>query len=230
MVQYLAMAKPSDSQAPRAAPGRPKDLAKRGAILDAARELFLEHGFAGVSMDQIAARAGVSKLTVYSHFGDKDALFLAAVESYCDAQVPTALFTPAPDQPLRHRLVGVARAVYALMASPDAVAGFRMMCSQASATGTLPDRFWDAGAGHLQAGFAGLLARRTAAGELAIDDPARAASQFFALLRGDLHPRMIIGCCGCRDADVDAHIDATVDLFLRAYAPAGAAQGRQPAR
>src|SRR5690606_27373214 len=63
MVQYLAMAKPSDSQAPRAAPGRPKDLAKRGAILDAARQLFLEHGFAGVSMDQIAARAGVSKLT-----------------------------------------------------------------------------------------------------------------------------------------------------------------------
>ena len=231
MVQYLAMAKPSDSQAPRAAPGRPKDLAKRVAILDAAKHLFLEHGFAGVSMDQIAAEAGVSKLTVYSHFGDKDALFLAAVESYCDEQVPTALFTPSPGQPLRARLLGVARAVYTLMASPEAVSGFRMMCSQACATGPLPDLFWDAGAGHLQAGFAGLLARRAAAGELAIADPARAASQFFALLRGDQHPRMVIGCSRCDDFDAQAHIDAAVDLFLRAYAPPSpSGPGRQRAR
>ena len=43
--------------------------------------MFTQHGFDGVSMDQIAAEAGVSKLTVYSHFGDKDALFVAAVRA-----------------------------------------------------------------------------------------------------------------------------------------------------
>lgn len=213
------MSKPSDSQAvPRPAPGRPKDPAKRAAILDAAKALFLEHGFEGVSMDQIAARAGVSKLTVYSHFGDKDALFIGAVESYCDEQVPTTLFTPAPQQPLPERLAGIARAVYALIASPEAVSGFRLMCASLRADCTLADRFWSAGAGHLQSGFAALLARRTAAGELAVDDPARAASQFFALLRGDLHPRLVMGCDALAGFDVEAHVQATVDTFLRAYA------------
>src|SRR5690606_16007182 len=126
----MPMSTPSVPQASqRPAPGRPKDLAKRAAILEAAESLFLEHGFEGVSMDQIAARAGVSKLTVYSHFGDKDALFFEAVEHYCDKQVPSALFTPAPQQPLRERLAGIGRAVYALMASPEAVAGFRLMCA-----------------------------------------------------------------------------------------------------
>ena len=219
-VQYLMpMSKPSDRQAAlRPAPGRPKDPAKRAAILAAATTLFLEHGFEGVSMDQIAARAGVSKLTVYSHFGDKQALFIDAVESHCDAQVPTALFTPAPEQPLRERLTGIARAVYALMVSPEAVSGFRLMCASLRADSTLSDLFWNAGAGHLQAGFAAVLARRTAAGELRVEDPARAAGQFFALLRGDLHPRLVMGCDALSGFEVDAHVEATVDLFLRAYA------------
>ena len=214
----MPMSKASDSHAAqRAAPGRPKDLAKRAAILEAAKSLFLEHGFDGVSMDQIAALAGVSKLTVYSHFGDKDTLFIDAVEHYCDAQVPTTLFTRAPDQPLRERLCDIARAVYSLMVSPEAVAGFRLMCASRGDP-TLSDRFWSAGAGNLQAGFAAVLARRTASGELAVDDPACAASQFFALLRGDLHPRLVMGSDALAGVDVEAHVRATVDVFLRAYA------------
>ena len=218
------MAKPSDiPAAQRPAPGRPKDLAKRAAILEAAKALFLEHGYDGVSMDQIAALAGVSKLTVYSHFGDKDALFIDAVEAYCDEQVPTALFTPAPHESLRTRLLAIARAVHALVASPQAVSGFRLMCASKREDCSLADRFWDAGAGHLQAGFAAVLARRTATGDLAVDDPARAASQFFALLRGDLHPRLVMGCGPQPGFDVEAHLEATVDMFLRAYAARPAA-------
>lgn len=217
------MTSPIDAApAPRPAPGRPKDPAKRAAILDAAQRMFLAQGFDGVSMDQIAAGAGVSKLTVYSHFGDKATLFAATIEHYCEQQVPAALFTPDPAQPLRPRLAGIARAVYALIASPEALSGFRLLC------GPRPDprlagMFWGAGAGHLQEEFAALLARRTAAGELAVADPARAAGQFFALLRGDLHPRLLLGCDIAGGVDVDAHVEACVDLFMRAYAcaPAG---------
>ncbi|MEN1971935.1 TetR/AcrR family transcriptional regulator [Luteimonas sp. MJ204] len=213
------MSTPSDQPvAPRPAPGRPKDLAKRAAILDAAQRMFLEHGFEGVSMDQIAALAGVSKLTVYSHFGDKDTLFAAAVEYYCEQQVPPSLFTPSPGTPLRPRLVGIARAVHALMTSPEALAGFRLVCRPARVDPRLARMFWDAGAGHLQAGFAALLARRTATGELDVADTGRAASQFFALLRGELHPRLMMGCGDMPGFDVDAHLEATVELFLRAYA------------
>jgi len=87
-------------------PGRPKDMTKRAAILDAARQMFTQCDFDGVSMDQIAAAAGVSKLTVYNHFGDKDALFTAVIRYYCDQSLPTTLFQPAAHIPLREVLLG----------------------------------------------------------------------------------------------------------------------------
>ena len=218
------MSTADSSQAPRPAPGRPKDPAKRAAILRAAQSMFLEHGFEGVSMDQIAARAGVSKLTVYSHFGDKNTLFAATVADYCERQVPLELFTPAPGTPLRPRLLGIARALHALMVSPEAVAGFRLMCTPAPLDPALSNMFWRAGPGRLQMEFAALLTRRRAAGELEIDDPACAAAQFFALLRGELHPRLILGCDDVAGFDVEAHLEASVDLFLRACRPAAAGQ------
>ncbi|MBF2063353.1 MAG: TetR/AcrR family transcriptional regulator [Calothrix sp. C42_A2020_038] len=49
-------------------------------ILTGAMQEFLAHGYAGTSMDRVAARAGVSKATVYSHFHDKEGLFRALIE------------------------------------------------------------------------------------------------------------------------------------------------------
>jgi TetR/AcrR family transcriptional regulator, mexJK operon transcriptional repressor len=50
---------------------------KRRVILDAAREVFLKNGYPGASMDEVAAQAEVSKMTVYKHFTDKHSLFIA---------------------------------------------------------------------------------------------------------------------------------------------------------
>ena len=61
--------------------GRPADLAKRRAILQTAGRSFFDVGFAATSIEQVAAEAGVSKVTVYNHFGDKRGLFTAAVEA-----------------------------------------------------------------------------------------------------------------------------------------------------
>ncbi|TDD87190.1 TetR/AcrR family transcriptional regulator [Actinomadura darangshiensis] len=58
---------------------------KRAAIISAARELFARQGVDGVSMDAVAARAGVSKRTVYDYYGDKDRLFLAILSDTSDA-------------------------------------------------------------------------------------------------------------------------------------------------
>ena len=74
---------------------------KRAAILDAAKSLFVDPGYNGVSMDSIAAQAGVSKLTVYSHFGDKETLFTEAVQSKCVEMLPDELFVTDVEGPLR---------------------------------------------------------------------------------------------------------------------------------
>ncbi|MFD3991659.1 TetR/AcrR family transcriptional regulator [Streptomyces sp. NPDC058583] len=76
---------PAAEPAPAAkpAPTGPRAARKRQAIVRAARDLFLREGF-GVGMDAIAAEAGVSKVTVYNHFGSKEALFTAVVAGGLD--------------------------------------------------------------------------------------------------------------------------------------------------
>ena len=205
-----------------AGPGRPKDLAKRAAILDAAREMFRLHGFDGASMDQIAAEAGVSKLTVYSHFGDKSTLFGTVVRTYCEQSLPNALFEPTSGTPLRERLMEIARAFFAMCSSPEAVAGHRVLCTPKLCDSPLPQLFWEAGPLRVQSMFTTLLERRIAAGELDIPDVPRAASQFFVLLKGDLHARLVLGECNDPSPQrIDEHLQAAVDMFLRAYAAAG---------
>src|SRR6476619_1614594 len=199
-----------------AAPGRPKDLEKGAAILEAAKRLVIAQAFDGTSMDQIAAEAGVSKLTVYSHFGDKETLFAAAAKAYCDQQLPSSLFESRPDVPLRERLLQFARACFTRIIAPEAVAGHRILCTPQMADSPLPQMFWEAGPKRVQDAFADLLRWRVAAGELAIDDIPRASSQFFTLVKGEPHAHLVFGCGGFCNGDIDAHLAAPVDLFLRA--------------
>ena len=204
---------------PGPGPGRPKDLVKRAAILEAAARMFTRSGFEGASMDQIAAEAGVSKLTVYSHFGDKETLFGEAVRVVCDSLMPDNLFVADPAAPLHSQLAGIARAFFAMITSEEALATHRMMMSP-SGDERLRQLFWQAGPERVQRAFATFLEARAA--ELEIPDLVRAARQFFALLKGDLHTRMACGLCGNPGAaEVDEHIAATVAMFLRAY-------GRRP--
>ncbi len=59
-------------------------LGKAESILAAAKRAFLAAGFGAVSMDTIAREAGVSKATVYAHFGSKEELFGAVIERECE--------------------------------------------------------------------------------------------------------------------------------------------------
>ncbi len=204
----------------RTGPGRPKDLAKRTAILEAAKGLFLGNGFAGVSMEQVAQAAGVSKLTVYSHFGDKDGLFIAAVRAHCEQELPLQLFSPAMDKPLDTRLMEIARAFFALITSTEAIAGHRILCTAYDIPPQLVESFWQASAVRLQTALETFLRGCITAGELEIDEPARAASHFFALVKGEIGEQLALGLAPPMDADcVQRHLDSVVSLFVRAYRP-----------
>ena len=96
----------------------------------------------------------------------------------------------------------------------------RLMNTPGTAENAMRELFWNAGPQRLQAAFARFLQPHVAAGRLRIDDIPLAASQFFCLLKGELHPMMACGLCRQPGApEVARHVDATVDLFLRAHAP-----------
>jgi len=210
---------PRSSSPLQPGPGRPKDMTKRAAILEAARQMFTQHDFVSASMDQIAACAGVSKLTVYNHFGDKDTLFSTVVREHCDQSFPAALFQPAPETPLREALTTIADVYFATISSEEALNWHRVMCSQRLRDSSLLRRFWEAGPERLQASLIELLVRRRDAGELDLPDPATAAAQFFALIRGLPYEQLVFNCCDPDSPpDISTHIEASVSMFLRAYA------------
>lgn len=76
-------------QAAIAHSGREKSAQKTKAILEGAMQEFLAHGYAAASMDRVAAAAGVSKATIYSHFQDKETLFAALMQQLTEKKFRT---------------------------------------------------------------------------------------------------------------------------------------------
>jgi TetR/AcrR family transcriptional repressor of mexJK operon len=210
---------------PPSGPGRPKDLVKRQAILDAAKNLFISNGYDGSSMDAIAAEAGVSKLTVYSHFTDKETLFCAAVKSKCEEQLPELFFELAANAPIENVLLTIGRSFNALINSRESVELHRLMVTQATQNPKLSQLFYEAGPQRLLNEMARLLSRAELTGKLRIDDPHCAADQFFSLVKGGANFCLLIGCGEpLQDAAAEQHVQNAVTMFLRAYRPNQAAR------
>lgn len=193
-------------------PGRARrSAAKRAAVLDAAEVLFVDRGYASTSVDAVAARAGVSKRTLYDHFGDKQAVLdavLARAEEAVTETVRTALDEELDDgRPLREGLVAFVRRVVA-DAFPSSA--YRTVQRLGAEHGERPDAL-------LEARIAELAAARL----LDAPDPRRAAQHLTALtfllvLRDPLD-------------DPIAVVEDGVDAFLRAYAVSGTGTRRPPA-
>lgn len=75
---------------------RSKSEAKTEAILQGAMQEFLKGGYAATSMDKVAKAAGVSKATVYSHFGDKESLFNAVIQDLARDKFQTVMGLDKP--------------------------------------------------------------------------------------------------------------------------------------
>ena len=205
-----------------AGPGRPKNLAKRAAIIQAAQKLFLQHGYEGSSMDAIAQEASVSKLTVYNHFTDKETLFCAAIEAKCEAQLTALFANPIDAAPshLRDYLLEIAHGYQALVDSPESLALHRLMISQALSNPALSHLFYEATALHILEKMERLLTAIQQAKQLEIDNPRQAAEHFLSLLKSSRNLQLLVGYHPERALEnVQQQIDASVDLFIKAYQP-----------
>lgn len=200
--------------------GRPKDATKRRAILDAAKELFARLGVDGTSMDAVAETAGVSKLTVYSHFSNKNELFQHAVAEKCQEYTPPAYFDTHSALPLRQRLLLIGEGFLTLVMSDEAMDLYRMLAAEArSGDDKLGKLFFAAGPKRTLEQFTALLHTAHQSGELQAPNALAAAQHFFCLLKGIHHLRVMMGIEKAPSpAARKAHVAEVVDLFLRAYA------------
>ena len=120
-------------------------MAKRQAILDAAKSLFLTHGYANTSMDAVATLAGVSKLTVYSHFTDKETLFSSAILAKCSEQLPDLFFELPDGVPIETVLLAIGRGFVALINSEESLNLHRLMVTLGTQDPKLSQIFFEAG-------------------------------------------------------------------------------------
>ncbi|MDD0999069.1 TetR/AcrR family transcriptional regulator [Pseudomonas sp. TNT2022 ID1044] len=210
---------PNNPSAPNG-PGRPKDLVKRQAILDAAKTLFLSKGYANTSMDAVAAEAGVSKLTVYSHFNDKETLFSAAVMAKCEEQLPTLFFELPEGVSAETVLLNIARGFHHLINSDESLNLHRLIMALGSQDPKLSLIFFEAGPQRMLQGMERLLTKVDQSGVLSIDKPRNAAEHFFCLLKGAANFRLLFGCGEPLDDEAaESHVQEVVALFMRAYRP-----------
>ncbi|MFI6722860.1 TetR/AcrR family transcriptional regulator [Streptomyces sp. R-74717] len=209
-------------------PAGPRAEAKRQAIVKAAREAFLREGF-GVGMDAIAAEAGVSKVTVYNHFGSKEALFTAVITGALDEPLggpSTKALADLPDAAdLRTAFLDTARAwVSAVRGNADVIALRNLVAAELHRFPELAGAWQhDGPAGHHPA-VADALRSLAERGRLDIPDLETAIIQLYALL---VFPHMVFSSYGTAidDATTDRLITSGIDMFLGHYAPGG----RRPA-
>ena len=197
--------------------GRPVDSAKRDAILDAAANSFFAHGFGGTAIEQVASDAGVSKVTVYNHFGDKHTLFKAAVEKECE-KLRGYFSIENNEGNIRTRLTAIGHGMVAFLSRPEMVQFERRIAAETDVDPNIGMAFLEAGPRRMKALFTTFLAHAHAQGELDVPDPQLASEQFACLCKGmgDLERRF-----GADDlAEINTRrIEGAVELFLAAYSP-----------
>jgi len=199
-------------------PGRRRrSEGKKTAILDAAETLFVTDGYERTTVDAVAARADVSKRTVYNHFSDKEVIFLQVFSRVNEALLNTIRaavdeeLTPGRD--LQEALTAFAhRIVDRAFGSADYLT-FRQLISQQQAVPRLPEAVRDRPLGLLEQRFAELAAD----GGIRAPRPRLAAQHFTALTISLAQEVLLDNQSNTEPPDLDAIIADGVDAFLRAY-------------
>lgn len=196
--------------------GRPSDAAKREAIVAAASERFMNEGFAATSIEQVAADAGVSKVTIYNHFGDKRGLFTAAIERECQKMRGYFTLDQTPNGTIQERLSVIAGAMAAFLSRPEMIQFERRIAAETEHEPSIGRAFLETGPWRMKAAISAWLIYACEQGELKIDDSDLAAEQLVALAKGmgDLERRF--GAKPSREA-TEARIKGAVSVFLAAY-------------
>jgi AcrR family transcriptional regulator len=200
--------------------------AKCEAILAAATAVFCEEGFSGASIDTIAARAGVSRQTVYNQMGDKEKLFAAVVQDVT-ARSSARLFEVLgtfPDHPesLEQDLIGFAlRLTSRCMCDESGTALQTLIENEGQRYPELFAAWKEYGPGKRWPAIAARFAKLAHEGLLEIEDANLAARQFMALIKADLPDTIHLGQA---PTDEELQLAATnaVRTFMRAF-------GKRPA-
>ena len=200
---------PAMSASARAAPSRAD--AKKSRIIEGARTVFLRSGFEGTSMDAVAAQAGVSKMTVYRHYGSKEALFAGVIGALCERIVDDdllAVFERPPEKALRL----FARKMIDIVFDRDTIELHRIVVAESRRFPKLGKLFYRSGPEACIEALEQYFRLHSRDPRFKVSQPRQAAEQFLELLRGYDHLRIMLGI---QDTLAKAEIERRIDGAVR---------------
>jgi AcrR family transcriptional regulator len=189
--------------------------ARRAGILGAARDVFLERGFEGATLDEIVRRAGGSRTTIYEQFGSKEGLFAAIIAKVCEEVVaPLQIAEDGAD--LEETLYRTGRRFLDVIMNPYGLGLYRLVVGASGRFPELGKRVYAAGPKAAVRELAAYFRREATRSDLSISDPDLAAAHFLELVKGDLHTRALfsVDAAPPGEAEIDACVRDAVHTFL----------------
>ncbi|WP_116947421.1 TetR/AcrR family transcriptional regulator C-terminal domain-containing protein [Jiangella endophytica] len=196
---------------------------KRRAIIEAATEVFLRHGYLGASMDQVAAKAAVSKQTVYKQFADKEHLFAEIIAGRTNTlgdRLAAVYATLDDATEARPALREVGHQLLQSLSRPDVLQLRRLVIAEADRFPDVSGTWWER-AFHPSLVLLGEALRRMADRGLLreLDDPTLAAYHLAGLVMyKPMNRMMFAGTAAVSPPDeLERLADRAADVFLAAY-------------
>lgn len=199
-------------------PGRPRkgeEAIRRDLLLEQAMQLFAEHGYGNLSMETIAREAHVSLSTIYRQFGDKAALFGAAISRISDQFVSGLPLDGVSSQPIEAILIEFARQYLGQITRPECMRLRAEILAEAQRFPELSAEFYRNGPERTLLRIAQFFALQQQAGKIAEMDCQFLAGQFINALRGERFQRLQLGLDKPpSEQEIDAWAKQTVGIFL----------------
>jgi TetR/AcrR family transcriptional regulator, mexJK operon transcriptional repressor len=192
---------------------------RRSRILRAAATLFLERGYAGVSMADVQAVVGGSKSTLYQHFAAKADLFTSAVEMMIDERSgPLRAFRPDAGD-IAGTLTEFGRDLADIALSPEAIALHRLITAEAERVDGIGRTFVVHGPDRVHAMLGDYLCGLCEAGALTLADPMLAAAQLCHAMICGPQLRLLLNAVPPTFDEVETEIRHAVETFLTGALP-----------
>ncbi|MGA9717065.1 MAG: TetR/AcrR family transcriptional regulator [Acidobacteriaceae bacterium] len=214
------MAAPRKRKSVRGRPPADEVAARAARLLDVATEVFLEQGFKGASMSEIARRAGASKQTLYARYPSKAELFAALVERKASRLFET-IGPLGEGRSVRETLVHCGSSLLELILSEDARGVHRLVIAECMEFPELAEIFWERGPGRTRAMLANYLRAQQKLGNIQCGDPEQAVEVLLGLLVSGATLRTWLGLPSTfarTPAQRKAWADLAVDTFLASLA------------
>lgn len=198
--------------------GRPIDIQKDVNILCMAGELFVEQGFHATSMEQIAKQAGVSKITLYSRYKDKDELFKEVISNKCKEKRASIEVESYANKPVKESLIEMGLGFIELITSDETIKMHRVIEAESVRYPKIAELFYEAGPVRFKAEIQQLFEAWQKQGKLKSADMAKAVEQFLSLIKGEIHMKMLLNIpCKLSKKQINEHVSSAVGVFVAAY-------------